>query len=95
MNLDNYFKNFKKIKSLEKGIDQKMFSLMYVLLDYSYPGETRENVDEIIRVLQDSYEYNLKLKPELSKEYISEEIYNQKIQDYHKIALIIQNEKTN
>jgi hypothetical protein len=95
MGLENYFNNFKKSKSLDKDFDEKMFSLMYVLLDYSYPGEIEENVEEIVRVLKDSYEHNIKLNPKLSKEYISEMIYNQKLQDYHQIALIIKNEREN
>jgi hypothetical protein len=95
MNINNYLEKYSKIKSLQKGIDQKMFGWLYVLLDYSYPGEIEENVDEIVRVLKDSYEYNVRTNPQLSKEYISEMIYLQKIHDYYKIALIMKNERIN
>jgi hypothetical protein len=89
--LDNLFGNEPlNLKSLEKGIDEKMFSWMYVLLDYSYPNEIEDNVEEITRVLLDSYDSYKNKNPEISREFITQDIYFKKIEDYYNIALAVE-----
>ena len=45
----NLFENeFLELKSLEKGIDEKMFGLVYLLKMHSGTGDLEWNVDDII-----------------------------------------------
>ncbi len=80
-------------KSLEKEIDQKMFGWLYVLLDYSYPGEDIGNVEKITKVLIESYKSYTKKHPEIPEEVITSDIYYKKISHFYDYALIVEKER--
>lgn len=93
MEIDDFLVEGPNIKSLREGIDQKMFGWMYVLLDYSFPGNEINNANNIADVLIKSYKSYTKKHPEIPEEFITADIYFQKIRHFYDFASMMEKER--